>query len=135
MTSGTNSIAQRASIVAFDTDPQEIGELREMKKAFHQRRDMLSELLGTIPGLKANVPRGAFYVFPDVSYYFGKSYDNGTVENAKDLCMYLLDRAHVAMVPGEAFGAPNCLRISYATSSERIREAVQRMQAALEKLT
>lgn len=135
ITSGTNSIAQRASIVAFEKDPKEIVELREMKKAFLQRRDLLLSLLKEIPGMKANTPGGAFYVFPDVSDYFGKSDGKRTIQNAKDLCMFLLDTAHVALVPGEAFGDPDCVRFSYATSTDRIQEAAERIKEALKKLS
>ena len=134
MTSGTNSIAQRASIAAFEKDPNDIDELKEMKTAFLQRRDLLLSLLKDIPGFKANTPGGAFYVFPDVSEYFGKSDGKRTIHSAKDLCMFLLDTAHVALVPGEAFGDPNCVRFSYATSTERIREAGGRILDALKQL-
>ncbi|MFW6019293.1 MAG: pyridoxal phosphate-dependent aminotransferase [Bacteroidales bacterium] len=134
ITSGTNSIAQRASIVAFEKDPREIVELREMKKAFLQRRDLLLSLLREIPGMKANTPGGAFYVFPDVSEYFGKSDGKTTIQNAKDFCMFLLDTAHVALVPGEAFGDPQCVRFSYATSTDRIEKAAERIKEALKKL-
>ncbi len=134
-TSGTNSIAQRASIAAFEKDPAEIREMEEMKKAFLQRRDLLLELLNDIPGFSTNVPGGAFYVFPDISRYFGKKNGDEKIENSMDLCEYLLHNAHVAIVPGDAFGDPNCIRISYATSSDRIKEAASRIKAALSKLT
>lgn len=134
-TSGTNSIAQRASIAAFEKDPADIDEMDEMKKAFRERRDLLLELLKDIPGVSANVPGGAFYVFPDISYYFGKKNGDEIIENAMDLCAYLLHNAHVAIVPGDAFGDPNCIRISYATSSDRIKEAASRIKSALSKLT
>ncbi len=134
MTSGTNAIAQRASIEAFRRDPNGIEELMTMKKAFLERRDLLLRLLKEIPGIKTNVPQGAFYSFPDISWYFGKSNGEVMINNANDLCLYLLDKAHVAMVPGEAFGDDNCLRISYAASSQRIIEAMERVKKALEKL-
>lgn len=133
-TSGTNSIAQRAALKAFDTAPEDISELKEMKAAFLERRNLLLSLLQDISGLKANVPGGAFYVFPDVSSYFGKANGEHKINNAKDLCMYLLNTAHVALVPGEAFGDPNCVRFSYATSSDRIKEAADRIKTALGKL-
>lgn len=133
-TSGTNSIAQRAALRAFDTAPEDICELKEMKAAFLERRDLLLSLLKDIPGIKANVPGGAFYVFPDVSSYFGKADGSEKINDAKDLCMYILNKAHVALVPGEAFGDPNCVRFSYATSSDRIKEAADRIKTALGKL-
>lgn len=133
-TSGTNSIAQRAALKAFDTAPEDICELKEMKAAFLERRDLLLSLLKDIPGMKANVPGGAFYVFPDVSSYFGKADGSEKINDAKDLCMYILNKAHVALVPGEAFGDPNCVRFSYATSSDRIKEAADRIKTALGKL-
>lgn len=134
-TSGTNSIAQRAAIDAFDADPKAISEMQDMKNAFLERRDLLLSLLEQIPGIEANVPGGAFYIFPDVSYYFGKMNGEEKIETAKDLCMYLLNTAHVALVPGEAFGDPNCVRFSYATSSERIKQAAERIKEALTKLS
>ena len=87
-----------------------------------------------IPGIKTNVPKGAFYLFPDVSSYFGKSDGESVINNSNDLCMYLLNKAHVALVPGEAFGSPQCIRISYATSNELIIEAVKRIKVALNNL-
>ncbi|MFO8087649.1 MAG: pyridoxal phosphate-dependent aminotransferase [Bacteroidales bacterium] len=134
-TSGTNAIAQRAAIAAFAADPAEITELNEMKKAFLQRRDLLLSLLKDIPGIHANVPEGAFYVFPNVKHYFGKSKGETMIATSKDLCMYLLETAHVALVPGEAFGDPECVRFSYATSSERIQTAAARIKEALRQLS
>ena len=90
--------------------------------------------LKEIKGLKLSIPQGAFYIFPDVSSYFGKSYKNKTMSNANDLCMYLLNEAHVATVTGEAFGSPNCMRISYAAADEKLLEAASRIKTALEKL-
>lgn len=90
--------------------------------------------LQEIEGMKLSIPQGAFYIFPDVSYYFGKSYNSTTVTNANDFCMYLLNEANVATVTGEAFGSPNCMRISYAAADEKLIEAVDRIKTALEKL-
>jgi len=95
---------------------------------------MVLALMNDIPGLRLNVPQGAFYVFPDVSYYFGKTYDGKTIKSGTDLCMFLLDKAHVAIVPGEAFGDDRYIRFSYATSSDRLTEALKRMKTALAEL-
>ncbi len=130
-TSGTGTISQMAALEAVKTDPCKSEELKTMLTAFRERRDLLIELIKTIPGIKSNIPNGAFYLFPDVSYYYGKSTGNITINNGTDLCMYLLNHAHVALVPGEAFGSPNCFRISYATSKELITEAVKRIEEAL----
>jgi len=108
--------------------------LKMMLNAFRERRDLLIELLKKIPGLKTNVPQGAFYVFPDISYYFGKSYNGKIINNAEDLCMYILNTVHVALVAGSAFGDDNCIRISYATSKDNLIEAVDRIKKAFEKL-
>lgn len=131
ITSGASAIAQRATIKAVLMDPKEVAYMRE---GFRKRRDMMLELLGEIPGLKLNKPKGAFYLFPDVSAFFGKSYQNHKIENASDLCLYLINEAHVAIVTGEAFGADECVRISYASSEEVLREAVKRLKLALSKL-
>lgn len=130
-TSGTSSISQRAAKAAVEADPSQI---KFMVDAFHKRRDLVLEKLGEIEGLKLNVPEGAFYVFPDVTSYFGKSYGNHTINSATDLSMYLLDEALVALVTGEAFGAPNCIRLSYAASEEVLLEAIKRLKSALDKL-
>lgn len=130
-TSGTGSISQRATKAAMEADPQTI---RFMVEAFHKRRDLVVSLLREIKGLKVNVPQGAFYVFPDVSYFFGKSYGKHTIKTAEDLTMYLLDEALVALVSGEAFGDGNCVRISYATSEDILKKAIARIKEALEKL-
>lgn len=128
VTSGANSIAQRATITAVDADPS---VLEEMVDAFHKRRDLVVGLLKEIPGVKINVPEGAFYVFPDVSYYFGKTLNGVQINNADDLSMYLLEHANVATVTGDAFGNPNCIRFSYATSEELLTEALRRIKEAL----
>ncbi len=133
-TSATGSISQMAALEAVNTDPSESEEVKSMVEAFRGRRDFLIDLVKDIPGLKSNVPNGAFYLFPDISHYFGKSYGEKTISNSVDLCMYLLNNAHVALVPGDAFGSPECMRISYATSKEHIKEAVNRIKAALAEL-
>jgi aspartate aminotransferase len=130
VTSGTNSIAQRASVVAWDdmTAPE------TMKRAYLVRRDLVIGLLKEIPGFKVNVPEGAFYAFPDVSYYFGKTDGEVTINNSDDLSMWLLEKVFVATVGGGSFGAPNCIRISTAASDEALKEAVARIKAAVETL-
>jgi aspartate aminotransferase len=132
-TSGASSIAQRAALKAIATTP-DTPELKAMQKAFRERRDLLLKLLGDIPGMKLNHPDGAFYVFPDISYYFGKSDGKTGIHNSNDLCMYILNKAYVATVPGEAFGDPNCIRFSYATSKENLIEAAKRLKSALDSL-
>ena len=128
VTSGANSIAQRATIAAVEADPK---VLNYMVEAFHKRRDLVVGLIKEIPGLKINVPEGAFYVFPDVSSYFGKTLNGTKIENATDFSMYLLAEANVATVTGEAFGNPDCIRFSYATSEELLTEAMRRIKEAL----
>jgi aspartate aminotransferase len=130
-TSGVCSIAQRATLAAL----QGTGESQKvMREAFRRRRDLVCGLLGKIEGIRVRVPQGAFYVMPDISFYFGKSTGNTTIHNSDDLSMYLLENAHVATVGGDAFGAPSCLRISYATSDELLVEAIRRIGEALKKL-
>lgn len=128
VTSGANSIAQRATITAVDADPS---VLNEMVAAFKSRRNLVVGLINDIPGLKLNVPEGAFYVFPDVSSYFGKTLRGTEIKNADDFSMYLLAEANVATVTGDAFGNPNCIRFSYATSEELLTEALRRIKEAL----
>ena len=128
VTSGANSIAQRATITAVDADPS---VLRDMVAAFHSRRDLVVGLLKEIPGVKINVPEGAFYVFPDVSSFFCKTLNGVEIKNADDLSMYLLEYANVATVTGDAFGNPDCIRFSYATSEEILTEALRRIKEAL----
>ncbi|NRA12153.1 MAG: pyridoxal phosphate-dependent aminotransferase [Crocinitomicaceae bacterium] len=130
-TSGTSSITQRAAIAAMNADPI---VLKDMIEAFASRRTLVLDALNEIEGVKTNVPGGAFYVFPDVSYFYGKSYNGRTVNNGSDLALYILDEALVALVTGEAFGDPNCIRISYAASEETLTEAMKRVKGALEKL-
>lgn len=130
-TSGTCSIAQKASIAAMKADPS---VLKDMISAFHSRRDLVLKGLSEINGVISNVPEGAFYVFPDVSSFFGKAYNGTKINDASELCMYLLNESNVALVSGEAFGDPNCIRISYAASEETLVEALKRIKGALEKL-
>ena len=130
-TSGTCSITQKASIAAMDADP---AVLKDMIVAFNNRRRLVLAALNEMDGVRANVPVGAFYVFPDVSTFFGKSYNGTVVKDANDLCLYLLAEALVALVSGDAFGDPNCIRISYAASEETLTEAMKRIKLALEKL-
>lgn len=128
VTSGANSIAQRATITAVDADPS---VLNEMVAAFKNRRNLVVGLIKEIPGLKLNVPEGAFYVFPDVSSFFGKTLRGTEIKNADDFSMYLLAEANVATVTGDAFGNPNCIRLSYATSEELLTEALRRIKEVL----
>ncbi|WP_038031668.1 pyridoxal phosphate-dependent aminotransferase [Thermonema rossianum] len=130
-TSATCSIAQKAAYAAITGDRAPI---QAMKEAFQRRRDLVLNLLKEIPGVGTYVPQGAFYIFPDVSSYFGKSYRGQTIANAEDLCMYLLNEAHVALVAGDAFGAPNCIRISFAASDESLTEALKRIKDKLAQL-
>ncbi len=130
-TSGANSIAQRAAIIALTGD---MTPTHNMAKAYLRRRDLVLDLLKDIPGVQTYVPNGAFYIFPDVSYYFGKSDGEHRIENSGDFCMYILNQAHVSLVTGEAFGAPNCVRLSYAASDEQLREAIRRIKEVLGKL-
>lgn len=128
MTSGANCIAQRAVITALENPPSRI---MYMVDAFKKRRKLILNLLSKIQGFKTNQPQGAFYVFPDVSYYFGKTLNGKNIKSATDLSMYLLEEANVATVTGEAFGNPNCIRISYAASEENITEGMRRIKEAL----
>jgi len=130
-TSATSSITQKAAIAAMKADPV---VLKDMIQAFHKRRDLVLSKLNEMKGVKTNVPEGAFYVFPDVSAFFGKSYNECVIKDSHDLCMYLLDEGLIALVSGDAFGAPACIRISYAASEETLTEAMRRMKNALEKL-
>jgi aspartate aminotransferase len=130
-TSATCSITQRASISAMKADPI---VLKDMIAAFKNRRDLVLSLLKEMPGVKANTPEGAFYIFPDISYFFGKSYQGTIINSAHELCLYLLSEAMVALVSGESFGAPECIRISYAASEETLVSAMNRVKIALAKL-
>lgn len=127
-TSGANAIAQRATITALEAP---VSKIQFMIDEFRRRRDLILELLGEIEGFNLNIPEGAFYVFPDISSFFGKTLNGTTIKNASDFALYLLEKANVATVTGEAFGNPNCIRISYAASEEELREAVSRIKAVL----
>lgn len=129
-TSATCSIAQRATIAAVNADP---AILKDMVAAFERRRELVLNALNNMPGVKCNRPGGAFYVFPDISSFFGKSFEGKTIHTAEDLCMYLLDKG-VALVSGEAFGDANCMRISYAASEETLTDAMNRVATALAQL-
>ena len=129
ITSGTNCIAQRAAITALEAPVEKI---KYMVDEFKNRRQLILGLLRDIEGFTVNEPDGAFYVFPDVSAFFGKTFQGITVNNATDFALYLLEKAHVATVTGDAFGDPNCIRISYAASEEQIKEALSRIAKALQ---
>lgn len=128
ITSGANSIAQRATIAALLAP---VSSVKYMVDAFKARRDLVLGLLNEIPGIKSNVPEGAFYVFPDVSSFFGKTLRGKKIENSDDFSMYLLEEANVATVTGDAFGSKDCIRISYAASTEELTEALKRIREAL----
>ena len=128
ITSGANCIAQRATITALN---EPITKIQYMIDEFAKRREIIIELLKNIPGIKLNKPRGAFYIFPDISSYFGKVLKGKKIENATDFALFLLEKAHVATVTGEAFGNGNCIRISYAASEEKIRLAIERISSVL----
>jgi aspartate aminotransferase len=128
ITSGANCIAQRATITALDAP---VSNIQYMIDEFQVRRELIIELLSAIPGFRLNQPAGAFYVFPDVSHYFGKTLGGKTIKDASDFALYLLEEAHVATVTGDAFGNGNCIRISYAASQDSIKEAIARIAKAL----
>ena len=128
ITSGANCIAQRAVITALNADASVVDYMID---EFKERRDMILESLNSIEGFKTNTPEGAFYVFPDISYFFGKTLKGKTINNATDFSLFLLEEALVATVTGEAFGNPDCIRISYAASQDQIKEAIKRIKEAL----
>lgn len=128
VTSGTNCIAQRAAITAVSAP---VSKIQYMVDEFQERQKLIIDLLSKIEGFKVNQPKGAFYVFPDVSYYFGKNLRGTTIQNASDFAIYLLEQAHVATVTGDAFGNSDCIRISYAASVANIKEAIDRIAKAL----
>ncbi len=128
ITSGANCIAQRAVIEALNASPKKVDY---MVKEFKNRRDLILKLLSEINGFKCNIPDGAFYIFPDVSYFFGKKFKGKVIKNSNDLSLYLLEEALVATVTGDAFGNPNCIRISYAASQKNIIEAIRRIKESL----
>ncbi|MFA6638151.1 MAG: pyridoxal phosphate-dependent aminotransferase [Bacteroidales bacterium] len=131
VTSATCSIAQRATITAMEMDPTTSKDIIDMRNKFRERRDLMFELLKDIPNIKVILPQGAFYFFPEVNYYYGKTYKDYKINNSNDLAMYLLYEANVALVPGAAFGDDNCIRFSYATSDNLLIEAVRRIKEAL----
>jgi len=130
-TSGTSSISQMAALEAVKANPNVTFEMRD---TFKKRRDLVLGLLKEIAGVKTNTPDGAFYVFPNISFYFGKSFEKYAIKNSTDLAMYLLEVGKVATVAGDAFGDDNCIRFSYATSEDKLIEAMKRIKEALSKL-
>ena len=144
VTSATCSIAQRATIKAMEMDPKTSKDIIEMRNIFMKRRDMVFELLQQVPGFKVRLPKGAFYFFPEVSSLYGKNvpadsafaqkYGKTKIENSTDFCMYILYDANVALVMGSAFGDDKCVRLSYATSEDKLREAVKRIKTAVENM-
>jgi len=130
-TSGVSSISQRAALAAITS----VSDSRErMKAAFLKRRDLICGMVSEIEGFKVGIPQGAFYVFPEVSWYFGKSDGEKVIRDSSDMALYILEKAHVALVGGEGFGAPDCIRLSYAASEEELIEAVRRIKEALKVL-
>ncbi|MEO1258813.1 MAG: pyridoxal phosphate-dependent aminotransferase [Bacteroidota bacterium] len=127
-TSGANAFSQKAAVTALDAD---LAPSFKMRDEFLRRRDLIISLLKEIPGFKVNKPEGAFYIFPDISYYFGKSNGQTTINNSQEFCEYLLEVGHVGTVDGAAFGMPNCMRISYAASEEELRKAMQWIKETL----
>ncbi len=130
-TSGTSSVSQMAAIEALKAKPDVSFEMRDV---FKKRRDIVIKLLKEIPGINTTIPDGAFYVFPDVSSYYGKSYNNYHIKNSYDFSIYMLEEGNVALVSGDAFGDDKCVRFSYATSEEKLIEAIKRIKEALAKL-
>ncbi len=130
ITSGANSIAQRATIAALEASPEKI---KYMVDEFKKRRTIILNLLSKIPGIKTNIPEGSFYVFPDISYFFGKTIKNKKINDSNDFALLLLEKAHVATVAGEPFGNPNCIRISYAASIKNIETAIERIKNVLKE--
>jgi len=130
-TSGASSVSQMAALEALKADPSVTYGMRD---AFRKRRDLVLRLLKDIPAIKTTIPDGAFYIFADISFYFGKSFKNYHIKNSNDLSMYLLEEGNIALVSGDAFGDDNCIRFSYATSEEKLIESVKRVKEALAKL-
>ncbi len=131
VTSGAAAFSQKAGAVALLSD---LGPTHAMREAFRQRRDIVLSMLEEIPGIRANHPEGAFYVFPDISDFFGKTDDHIVIQNADDFCDFIMNNAYVGLVSGTAFGDPNCFRLSYAASEAQLREAIQRMKTVLQRL-
>ena len=129
ITSGANTVAQRASIVGLETNPK---DYHYMVESFEKRRNLVYDLLKEVPGFKVNLPKAAFYFFPDISFYLGKSLDGVTIKDSDDFAMFLLERAHVATVGGVSFGDKNCIRFSYAASEEELKEAMKRIKELLD---
>ena len=134
ITSATCSIAQKATVEAMLMDPTTSEDIINMRETFRKRRDMVFQMLSAIPGLKVRMPQGAFYFFPDVSAYYGKSFNGNEIKNSTDMAFYLLNEANVATVMGSAFGDDACIRLSYATSEDLLREALRRIAEALANL-
>jgi aspartate aminotransferase len=134
VTSATCSIALKACVCAMEMDPTTSKDIINMRETFRKRRDMVYQLLSEIPGVKVAMPEGAFYFFPDVSSYYGKSFNGKKIENSTDMAFYLLNEANVATVMGSAFGDDTCIRLSYATSEDLLREALRRIKEALANL-
>ncbi|WP_338768019.1 pyridoxal phosphate-dependent aminotransferase [Bernardetia sp. ABR2-2B] len=132
VTSGTNSITQHAAVTALNGSREEV---EEMNKAYQKRGKLIKSLLDEVEGFNCNTPQGAFYVFPDISHFYGKSFEGKKIQNSEDFSMFLLETAHVAVVMGDAFGAPNCIRLSFATSEEMIEKAIERIKNAIAKLS
>jgi aspartate aminotransferase len=128
ITSGANCIAQRATITALEAP---VSNIQYMVDEFHRRRDIVLELLSKIEGFELNIPAGAFYVFPKISSFFGKEIKGHKIDSASDFSLFLLEEANVATVTGDAFGAPDCIRMSYAASEDQLREAIRRIEVAL----
>jgi aspartate aminotransferase len=131
ITSANCSISQRGALAAITGD---LGPTHKMVEQYHNRRDIVYNLLKEIPGVKANYPQGAFYFFPDVSYYYGKSDGEKILQNGDDFCLYMLEKGRVSLVPGGAFGDDRCVRLSYAASEKELIEAMHRIKEALSKL-
>jgi len=127
-TTGATTIAQKAAAAALSGDQSCVSE---MNKAFKRRKELIVKLVREIPGIKVYDPDGAFYVFPKVDAYYGKSFNGTKITSSTELCLYLLEHAHIATVPGEAFGDPDCIRISFATADEKLVDAMKRMKDAL----
>jgi aspartate aminotransferase len=132
VTSGTCSITQRAGLAAYEGGLESVHQMRD---AFKRRRDLVYSLLKEINGIKVNLPEGAFYFFPDITAFFGKSYNGRVITNSDELSLYLLEEGHVAVVGGDSFGDPKSMRISYAADDEKLKEAIRRIKVALEKLS